>query len=240
MNFQRQGTRFRIIILSIWTAMAAWNTQDSRRMHNPRGPSSRGTLNLTDLDDFTSRAKPTRALLQKLSLTVNYPDSFILPGDIKISEMEFKCSKCEKYFCAKSRLNRHMVQVHKVPKEVKYDIIIIFHFTVLFSNITIHVNLHYMIQWTFSSFIHIWNLRATFLQEVHPQKVKPFKCCHCERSYVWNKHLKSHMKASHSNIPVPPKYKCDVCEKGFSRKNLFMFHKKEHLVSCAWVFVHSK
>ena len=79
-------------------------------------------------------------------------------------------------------------------------------------------------------------------------KGKKYKCDVCEKEYTWHETMKVHKKSAHpsedffstryiemNNLQYDPKdfdlysncmYKCDVCEKGYSRKDTLTKHKK--------------
>jgi uncharacterized Zn-finger protein len=64
-----------------------------------------------------------------------------------------------------------------------------------------------------------------------PKRSRPFACSSCDRSYLRSIDLKRHIETLHEGIRD---FQCDLCKKGFTRKEGLMAHLNRHKVKGEW------
>ena len=104
-------------------------------------------------------------------------------------------------------------------------------------------NQHYPLEKTCQicskTFSNRGQIAARHIRTVH-QKLKPYKCGKCDKSFGERRNLNVHVEAVHVNLKV---HKCQICDKSFSTNHHLITHKSnvhtrklnnpsEELVNC--------
>jgi KRAB domain-containing zinc finger protein len=144
-------------------------------------------------------------------------------------EKPFKCNESESAFAVKHTLDRHMKSIHMQIKGSKYKCSECDYATDIKTHYTYHRRIHtkerpFKCEQCDSYFTQKSSLN-THIKFVH-RKIKPFRCDQCVAAFVRKHELVSHTKFVHEGISS--KYQCGVCDYGTDMKTNFTEHNRIH------------
>ena len=124
----------------------------------------------------------------------------------------YNCTDCPSSFSLKDVLNRHIRTKHTQIKEFECD------------TCGKHFNRHDNLL-KHKLYAHNSRRNLLMLPGVNDESTG-FNCLYCERVYSQKFSLMGHMESKHIEDKF---YKCDVCDKSFVRKDVFLRHLKIHI-----------
>nr|XP_021198870.2 gastrula zinc finger protein XlCGF26.1 [Helicoverpa armigera] len=149
------------------------------------------------------------------------------------SNDKLACTQCPKIFTTQAKLDEHSERVH-YPKKIKCPKCP----KMLSTNkmLKIHDKFHHVAaicKLCFVQFPSKKELRA------HLDKHEVNKCPHCNKSFLNKQTFKLHLKICGTAYEQQPQFFCDICLKGYARKNGLRTHlKTDHgfgnVLSCNW------
>lgn len=70
--------------------------------------------------------------------------------------------------------------------------------------------------------------RDLFMVHIKTHEEAKLSCAHCTRLFKKKSHLKDHLSSCYAMEPSIKKFKCDVCEKYFTRIKKLTIHKNKY------------
>ncbi|XP_075963316.1 uncharacterized protein LOC142967708 [Anarhichas minor] len=171
-----------------------------------------------DSDDWKETREPQSGLNSEKPDEVLVSDSRCSAG-----EKRFRCSECEKTFCNRGNLKRHMI-IHTGEKPFSCSVCKTSFNTS--SHLRTHMRIHtgekpFSCSVCEKSFTRSGDLKSHMI--IHTVE-KPFSCSVCKKSFNHRSNLLSHVIIHTGEKP----FSCSVCDKRFMRKADLKVHMKTH------------
>lgn len=188
-----------------------------------------------------SRTKQTCYKVKKLKSSVmceecgeKFTSNCHLVKHMKIhSNSKFPCSQCPKVFATQLQVEDHAERVH-YPKKINCT-----KCSKMFSTekmLRLHDKLHHVAAICKLCFVQFPSKKQL---RVHLDKHEVNKCSRCNKSFLNKQTYKFHLRICGNLDDRQPSFFCDICHKGYVRKNGLRTHlKTDHgfgnVLSCNW------
>ncbi|KPJ14825.1 Zinc finger protein 26 [Papilio machaon] len=163
-----------------------------------------------------------------------FSSHFLLVRHMRLhTKYKYPCKKCPKVFSSQIQLEEHAERIH-YPKKIQCT-----KCTKMFSTekmLKIHDSAYHVPAVCKQCYVQYPSKKAL---RAHMDKHKLNRCSHCNKHFL-NKHTyKFHLNACGNGKEKQPSFFCDICNKGYVRKNGLRTHlKTDHdfgkVLNCNW------